>query len=148
MKKLGLKIIIIVSILIFWNINIISNVNAEWEWIITVIVTEKIPWATCSDIFSKIEGKIDKKIWFKCEVEKWFWSIVSMLWSIIKYFTFIASLWWVLYLVIGWIMYSMSWIDPWAKDKAKEWITKTIIWLILLLFSWVILNLIAPWIYK
>ena len=83
-----------------------------------------------------------------CYVPKWAWAITEMMWAIIKYFTFLAWLWAVLFIVINGIMYSMSGLDSGMKEKAKERITKTLMWLILLLLSWVILNMIAPWIYK
>ena len=83
-----------------------------------------------------------------CYVPKWAWAITEMMWAIIKYFTFLAWLWAVLFIVINWILYSMSWVDQSMKEKAKERITKTLMWLIVLLLSWVILNMIAPWIYE
>jgi hypothetical protein len=66
----------------------------------------------------------------------------------IKYFTFIAGIGGVLFLVVNGIMYSMGWMDAWMKDEAKKRIWKTLSGLIVLLLSWVILNLVAPWIYK
>lgn len=68
--------------------------------------------------------------------------------KIIKYFTFIAALGGVLALVIGGIMYSMGGANDEMKTKSKEFITKVIFGLVLLLFSGVILNAIAPWVYK
>jgi exosortase/archaeosortase len=44
-------------------------------------------------------------------------------------------------------MYSMWWANESFKTWAKEYITKTLIWLILLLLSWVILYMVAPWVY-
>jgi hypothetical protein len=70
-----------------------------------------------------------------------------MIWNIIKYFTYLVWLWAVLWLVINWINYSMSWLSDW-KESAKKAIIQTIKWIVLLLLSWVILNMVAPWIYK
>ena len=70
------------------------------------------------------------------------------MWGIIKWFTYIAAIGAVLFIVINGIMYSMSGIDQSMKDEAKKRITKTLLWLVVLLLSWVILNLVAPWIYK
>jgi len=39
-------------------------------------------------------------------------------------------------------------MDPGMKDEAKKRITATIIGLIILFMSGIILNIIAPWIYK
>ena len=142
MKKILTKILLILSIIsILWINNIWNTYAAEW-WV-TVVVTEKIPWANCTK---------DKKVWetqmYKCEVKKWFWSIMEMMWKIIKYFTYIASLGWVLFIILNWILYSMWGAEPSMKDDAKKRITWTLIWLVLLFLSWVILNIIAPWIYK
>ncbi len=80
--------------------------------------------------------------------DTWVNWIQNVLWAIIKYATYIAWLAWVLFIVINWILYSTSWYDAWAKDQAKQRIIKTLIWLIVLLLSWTILHILAPWIYK
>ena len=66
----------------------------------------------------------------------------------IKYFTYIASLAAVLFIVINGLLYSMAGINDGLKTGAKERIMKTLIGLIILLLSGVILNAIAPWVYK
>ncbi len=141
MKKLLIKILLLLSLFSFTWITYIANTYAEW-WV-SVIVTEKIPWANCTET---------KKIWetqmYSCEIKKWFWSVMSMMWKMIKYFTYLAALWGVLFIIVNGIMYSMWWAEPSMKDNAKKRIVWTLIWLILLFLSWVILNLIAPWIYK
>lgn len=138
-KLLILFIISLLSLAFIWNTY--AEKTSNW---ITVIVTEKIPGANCWDNLSeKWENPR-----YECNVSKWFSSIIVMMWNIIKYFTFIAALWAVLFIIVNGIMYSMWGIDPWMKDEAKKRITWTLIWLILLFLSWVILNMIAPWIYK
>lgn len=116
----------------------------NWSTFLTVEVTEKVPWAQCD------EGTVNSS-WtkiYKCKVERWFGTVQSTIWAIIKYFTYITWLAWVLYIIINWIMLSMSWLEQSMKDTAKKHIQKVLIWLLLLLLSWVILNLIAPWIYQ
>ena len=141
MRTLFIKILILISIVIFWYVNYIPNVSAEEGWV-TVTVTERIPWLDCAP-------KENEEKWpYKCTIKKWFSDIIDMLGAIIKYFTFFVWLAWVLFIVINWIMYSMWWMDQELQTKSKERIIKTIIWLIVLLLSWIILNLVAPWIYK
>jgi len=118
------------------------NTYAEWNWI-KVKVTEKVPWANCK----KIKPLWDPQI-YECEIAKWFSAVTTMMWKIIKYFTYIAALGGVLFIVINGILYSMWWAEPSMKDEAKKRIIWTLIWLVILLLSWVILNMIAPWIYK
>jgi len=138
MKKIIIKILLL--LLVIWNIWFISNTYAE-SWI-TVTVTEKIPGADCWDNKGTEENPK-----YECTVKKWFWSVVSLMWGIIKYFTFLAWLWGVLFIIINGILYSMWWAEPSLKDEAKKRIIWTLVWLILLLLSWVILNTLFPWIY-
>ena len=159
MKKIIVIFILSVcSFLLFTSIS--RAADSSWDsWTIKVVVTERVPWANCECTWGwcveRPKGswvKVCEAEWwnckYECEIKKWFGSVVEMLWNVIKYFTFIALLWAVLFLVIWWIMYSMSWADPSAKDKAKEKIIQALMWIIVLLLSWVILNAIAPWIYK
>ncbi len=137
MKKILISLIIVLisGISFIWIINI-TNASSN----ITVTVTEKIPWAGCWE---------EQDNWtYECTIEPWFWTVTAMMGSMVKYATFLAGLIWVLFIVYNGIMYSMGWIDDSLKTKAKERIVQTLIWLVVLLLSWVILNLVAPWIYK
>ena len=120
------------------------------SWAITVVTTAEIPGANCEwpNYREDSDGnKIKNTATWNCKVEKGFGQITLMLGNMIKYFTFIAGLWGVLFIVINGILYSMGGIDSGWKDEAKKRITKTLIGLAILLLSWVILNAIAPWIY-
>lgn len=142
MKNILIKVLLILSILSFsWISNISNTYAADW---VTVTVTEKIPGIDCNEA----KGHTPEYPKYECSVKKWFWSVIEMLWNIIKYFTYIASLGWVLFIIINGIMYSMWGAEPSLKDDAKKRIIWTLVWLVLLFLSWVILNLIAPWIYK
>lgn len=145
MKKIILTIFIIISLIQ------IENTFAS-SWII-MRTTEKVPWITCNPV--PVPTEQQNEVWSKyypdlydCEVKKWTSQIVEMLWNMIKYFTYIASLSGVLFIIYNWILYSMWWADQSLKDDSKKRIIWTLIWLILLLLSGPILQLIAPWIYK
>lgn len=129
---------IIIAIITIFTIFYLNNeiVLAKTSAPIVVTVTEAIPWVCEWGSW-----------WTTCTVQRGFNSVMQMMWKIIKYFTFIAALWWVLFIVINWILYSMWWMEQSMKDEAKKRIVQTLIWLILLLMSWVILHAIAPWIY-
>lgn len=149
MKKTILKILLILALTFSF-----SNLTfAEEEVKNTVITTEKVPWASCVPEMSwntswawpqqpKPTGK------YECTVWRNFSSVMMFFWDFIKYATFLVWLAWVLFIVINWILYSMWGADDSLKTEAKKKITKTIVWLIVLLLSWIILNLIAPWVYK
>ena len=85
---------------------------------------------------------------YECSITTWFQSIWKSIGQIIKYFTFITGLAWVLYIIYNWIKLSMAWVNQEYEKEAKDDIKKTLLWLVLLLLSWMILNFIAPWIYK
>lgn len=110
-----------------------------WAAYVEVQVTEAIP-GVC-------DGTPDSDGVITCRVESGFGSVMTLFWAMIKYFTMIAALWSVLFIVINGVLYSMAGINDGLKTGAKDRIIKTLIGLILLLLSWVILNAIAPWIY-
>lgn len=128
-----MKKIFLLSICILGSVFLSPELNA-----VSVEVTEAIPWANCSGGWGE----------YTCNVGTWFSTISQMMGGIIKYFTFIAALGWVLFIVINGILYSMSWMDQSLKDGAKKRIIQTLLGLLLLMLSGVILNAIAPWVYK
>jgi len=79
-----------------------------------------------------------------CTIKKWFAGVMMVIGALIKYATYLTFLAWVLFLVIQWILLA-------AGSAEVEVIKKRIIfWIIgiaLLSLSWVILNIIAPWVY-
>ena len=109
---------------------------------IEIKVSQKVPWANCSD---KSEG--DPPV-YTCTIQPWFSSIMVMLGNFIKYFTAITALAGVLFLVINGIMLSMWGLDSEAKERTKTFITRTILGLLLLIFSGVFLRILAPWVYN
>ncbi len=144
MRKILIKILIIIWMISFINTNNITNTYAEETWI-KIEVTEKIPWGKCTPKGTPKEWQPQM---YECNIAKWFWAVTVMLGNMIKYFTYIAALAWVLYIIINGILYSMWWAEQSFKDESKKRIKATLTWLVLLFLSWIILNLIAPWIYK
>ncbi len=142
MKKIIIQILIALSCFTaFW---VISNTYAE-ERTNTIYVTEKVPGAGCGERIPEWQKNGGL---YECKMKQWFSSIMEIMWKLLKYFTFIAWLLAVLMLVVGWIMYSMWGADEWMKTKSKEFITKSLLGLILLLMSGTILYAVAPWVYK
>lgn len=133
--------------------NLAWQANNWWSsTILKVRVTEKVPWADCNPVTKSGSSEpITLSDWnpvYECTIERWFWTVKSTIWQIIKYLTYITWLAGVLYIIINGIMLSMSWLEQSMKDTAKKNIKKVLIWLLLLLLSWVFLNMIAPWIYQ
>lgn len=115
----------------------------------TIEVTEAIPGANCVKTgwwaMAWWNGSMNI---YTCKVESGFSGVLWVVGAMIKYFTYIASLAAVLFIVINGLLYSMAWINDGLKTGAKERIMKTLMGLIILLLSGVILNAIAPWVYK
>lgn len=149
MKKIIITISLIISLLFQIEYSFADETKNNSDSV-KVRVTEEIPWVLCTPV--KYESW--EKKWqivpnlYDCQVEKWVSQIVKMLWNIIKYFTNIAALAWVLFIVYGGIIYSMAWANDSWKEEWKKIIMWAIFWLVLLLLSWPILQMIAPWIYK
>jgi hypothetical protein len=143
MKNL-LKLIIIFWVIIASSLAVVNNTYAE-AWSTKVRTTEDVPWGNCSVIKKNKDGSPRL---YECTVESSFNSVMKVMNKMIKYGTLIASLAWVLFIVINWIAISASGVDSSAKEAAKWRITQTLLWLILLLLTGTLLNIIAPWIYK
>lgn len=146
-----MKKIIITLLCLLLSFGCVSIAQAEDDLII-VETTEKVPGVDCTP---KKRGENDPRnvdawggnIIYECKVEKGFSAVMSMIGSIIKYFTYITMLCAVLFIVVGGIMYSMSWLDSGMKEEAKKRIIQAVFGLILLMLSWVILYILFPWIY-
>ena len=147
MKKI-IKTLLFLTILTSPLISLAADSSSTSQAPIEVIVTEKVPWADCVIMSWSTSDSEYENPRRKCYVQPWMTSVTSMLWEMLRYFTAIWTLAWVMYIVINWIMLSMSWIDSWAKDKAKKWIKAWLTWLVLLLLSSTILQALFPWIYK
>jgi len=140
-----MKIIIKIFIILFVILNNIFFTYADTSsWTLhttTIEIVERVPWRNCSE-------KPNENWYYECKIEAWFSSVNSVVWKMIKYITLLTLLRAILFIVISWIMMSMAWADSSLKDESKKRIVQWIIWLILVLLSWIILNIIAPWIYK
>lgn len=130
MKKLIIAACIAIAFMWIMDITPLHAIKVE--------VTEKVPGASCSGSNGK----------YTCNVWTGFSAVTQTLGGIIKYFTYIAALGAVLFLVINGVLYSMAGIDEGLKSGAKERVKKTLMGLILLMLSWVILNILAPWVYR
>lgn len=129
MKKIIISLLLAASLFfIAWDISAA-----------TIDVTEKIPGANCVASWDGI---------YTCNPGRGFSWVLWVVGAMIKYFTYIASLAAVLFIIINGILYSMAGINDSLKTGAKERIVKTLVWLVILLLSGVILNMIAPWVYK
>jgi len=136
MKKLIIAILISFSFLGSFS----SLVHADDTT--TVTVTEKIPWLTCKEA-DNFNAAVDKRK-YKCTIEWTFGTVMLMLKGLIKYVAFLAILVAVLLLVVSGVKMSIEW----KKEDSKKMFSRVIVSLLVLFSMWLILNTIAPWVYK
>lgn len=109
-----------------------------------VYVTEKIPGANCELKSSSTD--VDKRL-YKCTVQSGFATVTGVLGSLIKYATYLTGLVGVLMIVLSGIQYSLSGGGEDAK-KAKGRIIQLVSGLVLLFLTGLVLNTVAPWVYR
>ena len=132
MKKILLLLSLSLSFFMFFSLPEVFAAD------VTIEVMEKVPGVACTG----------PEWWpYTCNVGTGFSSVIIMVGKLIRYFTYIAALSWVLFIVINGILYTMSGIDAGLKDSAKKRIVQTLLGLVILLLSGTILYTIAPWIY-
>lgn len=123
-------------------INIVLNYYPVYASTTKVRVTEKIPWVPCS-LVKWSDDDVETKT-YDCEVESWFDSFLLVIQWLIKYFLFIAVLVVVLMIAASWVRMSIQW----KNDAAKKQFIHLIEAIVLIFFMWLILNSVAPWVYK
>lgn len=64
--------------------------------------------------------------------------ITSLIWQVIQFTAVIA----VIALIISGIMYLLSWWDEEKAKKAKSWITWSLVWVIVSVSAWGIINML------
>jgi hypothetical protein len=143
MKNIFKKLSVLWIILFSWLLYS-SDVNA-----IKVSVTQDLSaiWLPCSAVSKETQWQ-SQWTGYECEIGTGFWAVTGIFQWLLKYVTFIAALWAVLFIVINGILYSMAGLDEHLKSDAKHKIWMMLGWILLLLLSWVVLNIIAPWVYK
>ena len=144
MKKIFISLAIVLCTLFGYSYASAATTPAG-DWKVEVKISTDFTMFLPDDC--SVDNTWDRPV-YTCRVPKWVGWIEILMGNMIKYFTYIASLGAVLMLVVGWIMYSMAWVDQWAKDSAKKLLVMVLAWLILLLMSWVVLKAIAPWVYQ
>lgn len=89
-----------------------------------------LPGCVDSDIMNPTNPNISDNIWAML--------ISSIIWELIQYVAAIA----VLALIISWIMYLLSWWEEEKTKKAKSWITWSLVWVLVSISAWWIINVL------
>ncbi|EKE29375.1 MAG: hypothetical protein ACD_2C00183G0004 [uncultured bacterium (gcode 4)] len=140
MKKILVLILVFICTMpVSWGY--VFAAEASWTWVTTITVTEDIPWMGCTLVNPSNTSVTTRK--YRCNVTWDFWAVMLMLRWFIKYVTFLAILVAVLMLVLSGVKMSIEW----KKDDKKMF--KRVLTALLVLFSMgLILNTIAPWVFK
>ncbi|HRI35966.1 MAG TPA: hypothetical protein PK765_02630 [bacterium] len=110
---------------------------------VTVEVTEKVPGANCSGGTGSPQTRRAT-----CEIGRGFESVMEILSGMIKYGTFLIVLIGVLMIVASGVQISMGAIDSSMREDAKKRITQVLTGLAFLFLVSMILNTVAPWVYR
>lgn len=149
MFKIFLKITLFVFLL--WSYSWVSAEETGWRTI-DITVTEKIPGITCNQAVRQVSDRARDAIpieWrYVCAVPIGFKWALAIMGALIRWFTGLAMLCAVLYIVFNGIHLSMWGLDGNAKWEVKKRIMMTLWGIILLLLSWPFLKILAPWVYK
>lgn len=127
-----IKKVLILITLFFWIFSLnnvfadnVPSVNCIW-----------LPWCVDSDIKKPSGADISNNLWSKV--------ISSIIWETIQFVAVIA----VIALILSAFMYLLSWWDEEKAKKAKSWVTWSLVWVILSISAWGIINMLNNLIIK
>lgn len=121
MLKKKLLILTVFFYFTIWVYSSAPSVNCIW-----------LPW--CTDWITNFDSPTAADIPSNVGLE----LIVNIIWEIIQFVAVIA----VIALIISWILYIISWWDDEKVKKAKSWITWSLVWVLLSISAWWIVNML------
>jgi hypothetical protein len=89
-----------------------------------------LPWCEDTNITQPSDAVIENM-----NTLKWISNIV---WELIKYVSVIA----VISVMISWVLYMTSWGEEEKTKKAKTWIIWSLVWVLLSISAWWIINML------
>jgi len=122
-KKLTLLLIIFFSVFSF------SVVSAAWT---------KSPAVNCYWLPGCYDKIKDKPSTPSVENNLWIEKISNLIWNLIQYVAVFA----VIALILSGLMYLISWWEEEKVKKAKSWIIWSLVWVILSVSAWWIINVL------
>jgi len=124
-KKSLISIFIIFSVLFSFWINI-----AAWESSPPSVNCYGLPGCYDKDISNPWSASIAKNHWID--------KVSNLIWNLIQYVAVFA----VIALILSGVMYLISWWEEEKVKKAKAWITWSLVWVILSVSAWWIINIL------
>ena len=124
-KKILISFILIISFFTF-------------VWINNAFAESKLPLVNCFWLPGCYDKNMDKP--WKASIEKnhWIDKVSNLIWKLIQYVAVFA----VIALIISGIMYLISWGEEEKVKKAKTWIIWSLVWVILSVSAWGIINML------
>ena len=89
-----------------------------------------LPWCNDSDIKNPTADKVEDNIWTEV--------ISSIIWELIQFVAVIA----VIALISSGFMYLISWWEEEKTKNAKSWIIWSLVWVLLSISAWWIINML------
>ena len=118
------KVFIIISILtLYFN----TWVFASWAPLVNCVW---LPWCADTNANTPIKANIDNNLGLEI--------ITSLIWEAIQFVALLA----VIALIISGIMYLVSWWDEEKASKAKRWIIWSLVWVVISISAWWIINML------
>lgn len=139
------------------NANQVGNSSSSPEWPTTVVVTEKIPGATCDCIAQTTGNNLSASVTscsdpktrkYSCTVGKWLSGFQDIFREITKWVVYITMLLWVMAIAGAGILWAWGSESEEYTKKAKGWVVNILIGLVILFTFRYILWFIAPWIFQ
>lgn len=122
-KNLTLILIVFFSIFSFWI------VSAAWT---------TAPAVNCYWLPGCYDKSPEKPSAPSVETNLWIQKISNLIWNLIKYVAVFA----VIALILSGLMYLISWWEEEKVKKAKSWIIWSLVWVILSVSAWGIINVL------
>ncbi len=122
-----LKKILLVVLLLWVNIFAINHwvsanapeVNCFW-----------LPGCVDSNISDPSKANVENNLWIKV--------VANIVWQMVQFVAVIA----VIALILSGMMYLLSWWEEEKTKKAKTWITWSLIWVLVSISAWWIINML------
>lgn len=116
--KLKIFLLLLFSFFFFSTFaNDVPKINCVW-----------LAWCVDSDIANPSEPSDDNNMWLE--------MITNIIWELIQFVAVIS----VITLIISWMMYIIFWWDEEKLKKAKSWIIWSLVWTLLSISAWWIIE--------
>ena len=121
----------LIVLLMFFSLAFnIQTLNADWNPVSPKVNCFGLPWCVDTVVSEPSTASVEKNTWIVI--------ISSLIWNLIEYVAVFA----VIALMLSGVMYLISWWDEEKVKKAKSWIIWSLVWVIISISAWGIINML------